>query len=179
MKTQSVLSSISLFAAITALATVGCDKKEAAATESSAAKPADTAAAAPATPPPAATPAPAPAPAAPKAIAWPGKKDDDVLVGSLNELEKDGTCSLFVLTAEQAGSNPKAKENLVGFMTKAGKGKFEEGKSCPTGEHLAGMCYSKQMSAYAVFYTAGGAKAWTEEDAKKECEKVRGKWSDS
>jgi hypothetical protein len=102
------------------------------------------------------------------AIVWPGKKDSDVLLGSINELSKEGACTLVVLQEERA--SPAYIEVTKKFFSQLSHGAFVEKQTCPTNPHLTGMC-SAQQTGYTVFYTSGGGKSWTKAEAKAGCEK--------
>lgn len=165
------------FALVVLMMLVGCDKKDAAPTASTAAaKPAasaapaaTSAAAAPSAAPSAA--APAPSASAEKAEAeeesdQEGLEKGEVVVGYLQDLKDEGQCALLpVKEAEKDKWDAKKIEELAGKM------KAKAVPKCPTAD-VQGTC--KSMGMLINYY----APKHTPESAQKHCKQNRGKWFD-
>ena len=163
------------FALVVLMMLVGCDKKEAAPTASTAAaKPAASAApaatSAAAAPSAAPSAAPAPSASAEKAEAeedeQEGLEKGEVVVGYLQDLKDEGQCALLpVKEAEKDKWDAKKIEELAGKM------KAKAVPKCPTAE-VQGTC--KSMGMLINYY----AHKHTPESAQKHCKQNRGKWFD-
>ncbi|MCC6667768.1 MAG: hypothetical protein IT375_28740 [Polyangiaceae bacterium] len=163
------------FALVVLMMLVGCDKKEAAPTASTAAaKPAASAApaatSAAAAPSAAPSAAPAPSASAEKAEAeedeQEGLEKGEVVVGYLQDLKDEGQCALLpVKEAEKDKWDAKKIEELAGKM------KAKAVPKCPTAD-VQGTC--KSMGMLINYY----APKHTPESAQKHCKQNRGKWFD-
>lgn len=163
------------FALVVLMMLVGCDKKEAAPTGSTAAaKPAASAApaatSAAAAPSAAPSAAPAPSASAEKAEAeedeQEGLEKGEVVVGYLQDLKDEGQCALLpVKEAEKDKWDAKKIEELAGKM------KAKAVPKCPTAD-VQGTC--KSMGMLINYY----APKHTPESAQKHCKQNRGKWFD-
>lgn len=163
------------FALFALLVLVGCDKKEAAPTASTATTAAAKPSAAPAATSAAAAPSAAPS-AAPAASAEKAEADDEyeqeglekgeIVVGYLQDEKDEGKCA--VLPGKE-GDKAKYDEKKLEELAKTMKSKVV--KKCPT-EGVQGTC---KMMGMLVNYT--GPKH-TVESAQKDCKANRGKWFD-
>ncbi|GMV14615.1 MAG: hypothetical protein HS104_42020 [Polyangiaceae bacterium] len=158
------------FALVALMLVVGCDKKEAAPTASTAAAtPAPSAA--PAATSAAAAPSAAPAPSAEKAEAeeeyeQEGLEKGEVIVGWLQDEKDPGQCAaLPAKEAEKDKFDAKKIEEVAKMM------KAKVVPKCPT-ELLQGTC---KMMGMLVNYKG---PEYTPDTAQAHCKKNRGKWFD-